>query len=96
MQSSVDADDQSIPKNTAYLLLQSDFLRVFYRHHCPTSQRLSDFQLGILTEVEAQRVCLHLTQCPHCALEVEELVQFLVKLTLVSGGKPLDRTLPQV
>ena len=93
MQPSVDADHKSIPENTAYLLLQSDFLRVFYRHHCPTSQRLSDFHLGILADMETQMVRLHLTECPHCTLELEELVHFLVEFAPVLGCKPSDRML---
>ena len=95
MQPSIEAGNKSIPQTAVYLLLQSDLLQALYRHHCPTSQRLSDFHLGILADLETQMVQLHLTQCPHCAFELEELAQFLVKFTPVSRGKSLDRMLPQ-
>ena len=62
----------------AYTDLQSGLLRALYRRRCPASQTLSDFHLGLLTGAEAAAVKEHLTECPHCAAELEGLRRFMI------------------
>ena len=60
-----------------YEALQQDMLRALFRRHCPSSQTLSDYRLGLLSEVKDISILLHLAKCVHCKAELDELGEFL-------------------
>jgi anti-sigma factor RsiW len=62
-----------------YIALQGDLLRALFRVHCPCSQALGDYHLGLLAEAEASAVKEHMAECPYCMAEIETLKQFLAE-----------------
>ncbi len=50
-----------------------------YRITCPDSATLGNFHLGLLPEDAATKISAHLTGCPHCTREVEQLEAFLAE-----------------
>lgn len=57
--------------------LEAALRRRLYRADCPSPQRLADYRLGLLGENEAEQAEQHLTGCPRCREEDEELRRFL-------------------
>lgn len=51
--------------------------RSLYRHDCPEPLTLGDFQLALLDDAPAAVVARHLTRCPHCRQELDQLAEFL-------------------
>ncbi len=62
-----------------FIALQRDLLRILYRLHCPDSQALGEYHLGLLAAAEASAVREHLAECPYCPAELEALRQFLAE-----------------
>ena len=54
--------------------------------HCPQSQVLGDYYLGLLAEAEALAIQAHLAECPYCPAELEDLRQFLAESGLCANG----------
>jgi anti-sigma factor RsiW len=70
-----------------FIALQRVLLRALYRRHCPQSQVLSDYYLGLLAEAEIMAIQAHLAECPYCPAELEDLRQFLAESGLSVGGQ---------
>jgi len=51
--------------------------QALYRWDCPTSQQLSEYYLGILSEPEAETIRRHLAQCVRCGEEFASLRAFM-------------------
>ena len=64
---------------------ESKLLTTFYRRDCPTPLALGEYKLTLLPSTEQLAIAQHLTQCPHCALEVAQLADFLVAVDLPVG-----------
>jgi anti-sigma factor RsiW len=71
-----------------FVALQSDLLRALYRLHCPDSQVLGDYHMGLLAEAKASTIREHLVECPYCAAELEALKQFLASANSPPAAKP--------
>ncbi len=71
--------DSCMARLEPYIALQEVLSRVLYRLHCPCSQALGDYHLGLLAEAEASAVREHLAECPYCTAEIETLRQFLAE-----------------
>jgi hypothetical protein len=56
---------------------QSQMARALYRSSCPEPQQLGEFQFGMLSGGEAEAISAHLTICPHCTAELEQLAGYL-------------------
>ena len=65
--------------------LEANLRAALYRHDCPTTMELGEYQLGFLVEPEALRVKAHLGDCPHCQAEFSRLIEFLAVETVVSA-----------
>lgn len=48
-----------------------------YRSTCPDAHELGEYELALLPGERAALVAQHVAQCPHCALELQELRAFL-------------------
>lgn len=53
-------------------------LASLYRVLCPSSQTLGEYHLALLPLEEMEQVQAHLSICPHCRREVENLQTFLL------------------
>ena len=69
-----------------FIALQRVLLRAFYRLHCPQSQVLGDYYLGLLPEAEVMAIQAHLAECPYCPAELEDLRRFLAESGLCANG----------
>lgn len=63
------------------LAVQQDRLRArLYRAQCPTPHELGEYHLGLLPPTLAKAVVRHLSGCPHCQREVDQLAAYLGEL----------------
>jgi anti-sigma factor RsiW len=69
-----------------FIALQRVLLRAFYRLHCPQSQVLGEYYLGLLPEAEVMAIQAHLAECPYCPAELEDLRRFLAESGLCANG----------
>lgn len=53
---------------------------LLYRGTCPEAHELGQFEMKLLNAERAALVAQHLDNCPHCAMELEELRGFLQEL----------------
>lgn len=65
-------------------------LTTFYRRDCPPPLALGEYKLALLPSAEQLAIAQHVTQCPHCALEVAHLEDFLVAVDL-AVDRSVDR-----
>jgi anti-sigma factor RsiW len=70
-----------------FIALQRVLLRALYRLHCPQSQVLGEYYLGLLAEAEVVAIQAHLAECPYCPAELEDLKRFLAESGLSAGGQ---------
>jgi anti-sigma factor RsiW len=70
-----------------FIALQRVLLRALYRLHCPQSQVLGEYYLGLLSEAEVLAIQAHLAECPYCPAELEDLRRFLAESGLSAGGQ---------
>lgn len=54
---------------------ERDLTNKLYRHDCPSTLELGEFQLGMNDSVAAHGA--HITQCPHCSAELAQLAAFM-------------------
>lgn len=47
------------------------------RWNCPSPERIGDYHLGLLDPVDSGAIAAHLSRCPQCAAELDDLVHFL-------------------
>lgn len=62
-----------------------------YRITCPDSATLGNFHLGLLPEDAATKISTHLTNCPHCTQEVEQLEAFLAETAVSLEPSTVER-----
>jgi anti-sigma factor RsiW len=70
-----------------FIALQRVLLKAFYRLHCPQSQVLGEYYLGLLPEAEVVAIQVHLAECPYCPAELEDLRRFLAESGLSASGQ---------
>ena len=70
------------------------WLTTFYRRACPPPLALGEYKLALLPSAEQLAIAQHITQCPHCALEVAQLADFLLAVDLPVDHKPATVTPP--
>lgn len=77
-------------------LTQSErkLMTAFYRRDCPPALSLGEYKLALLPSAEQLAIAQHVTQCPHCALEVVQLEDFLVAVDLTVDRQPATATPP--
>lgn len=56
---------------------QRQLARALHRSTCPEPQTLGEFQFGLLPESETESVAAHLSICPHCTAELQQLTEYL-------------------
>lgn len=59
-----------------YTQLHSALLATFYRRYCPDSMKLSMYCAHHLPSEEMTRIAFHVQECPLCATEVKDTLQF--------------------
>jgi len=84
-QSQSDAEQQA--QRVAALLAAT-----LYRAHCPPTETLLDYQLDRLATAQQRTVQKHLTLCPHCAAEVDDLALTDAALTDARRDVQADAT----
>jgi hypothetical protein len=62
-----------------------------YRALCPAPQELGEYHLDLLPPEQAEAVTRHLTECPHCTREIEQLAGYTEKLALSVESSLLER-----
>jgi anti-sigma factor RsiW len=82
----IEACDSCAKRLESFVILQRVLLRALYRLHCPRSQVLGDYYLGLLAEAEVLAIQAHLAECPYCPAELEALKRFLAATKLPAGG----------
>jgi anti-sigma factor RsiW len=83
----IEACDSCTARLEPFIALQRDLLRALYRLHCPDSQALGDYHLGLLAEAKALAIKEHLAECPYCPNELEALKQFLAEFEFPANGR---------
>ena len=78
-----------------YRRMKLKLINKLYRWDCPSNQILGEYQLGLLTTVQASEVQSHLHTCLLCASEVATLTEFLADDPMLSerGVLPQERVL---
>jgi anti-sigma factor ChrR (cupin superfamily) len=57
--------------------LENQLSKVLYRAFCPETLELGEYQLGMLSSKQANKIQTHLAECPHCRAELAQLKSFL-------------------
>lgn len=66
-----------------YAHVQRDLRQALHRFDCPTPQRLGEYDLGLLATAERVAIAGHVRGCPHCAVELRTLREFLAAETVL-------------
>lgn len=59
--------------------IEDSLKAALYRITCPDSATLGNFHLGLLPEDAVTKISKHLSDCPHCTREVQQLEAFLAE-----------------
>jgi len=62
--------------------------RLLHRASCPTTTELGEYQLDLLSNERSAEIRKHLSECPHCTLELDQLISFMKEV-----GPDLDYSL---
>lgn len=57
--------------------LENQLRKALYRAFCPETLELGEYQLGMLSSQQANKIQTHLAECPHCRAEMAQLKSFL-------------------
>jgi hypothetical protein len=71
--------------------VQKELTARLYRIDCPPPEELGEYQLGMLATEQSASVARHLTTCPHCRLELEQLKNYLSELAPAASTGPLEQ-----
>ncbi len=78
-------------KATRLVRLQEQLTAHLFRVACPAPEEVGEFQAGLLSRDHRAEVAQHLGECPHCALEMEQLQAYLADLSPDLEISPLER-----
>ncbi|MEJ2600936.1 MAG: zf-HC2 domain-containing protein [Anaerolineales bacterium] len=56
--------------------LENQLSKALYRAFCPETLELGEYQLGMLSSQQANKIQTHLAECPHCQAELAQLKSF--------------------
>lgn len=56
-----------------------------YRLFCLSTQHMIDYRQGLLDPLQREQISRHLSNCPHCAAEME-----LLRQNIAEGGNPFQ------
>lgn len=59
---------------------ENQLSNVLYRAFCPDPLELGEFQLGMLSAQQANKIQIHLAECQYCRAELAQLKTFLEEL----------------
>lgn len=71
--------------------LQEQLTGQLFRVACPAPEEVGEFQAGLLSRDPRAAIAQHLGECPHCALELEQLQAYLAELSPDLEIGPLER-----
>jgi len=57
--------------------LENQLSKALYRAFCPETLELGEYQLGMLSSQQTNKIQTHLAECPHCRAELAQLKSFL-------------------
>jgi anti-sigma factor ChrR (cupin superfamily) len=60
--------------------LENQLGKLLYRAFCPEPLELGEYQLGMLSSQQANKIQTHLAECPYCRAELAQLRSFLEEL----------------
>jgi hypothetical protein len=60
--------------------LQDRLTAGLYRHNCPSTTDLGEYQMGLLARAQAVAISRHVEDCPHCTRELAQLEAYLADL----------------
>ena len=60
--------------------LENQLSNALYRAFCPEPLELGEFQLGMHSAQQANKIRIHLAECPYCRAELAQLISFLEEL----------------
>jgi hypothetical protein len=70
--------------------LQRNLTARLYRLSCPSPLELGDYHLGMLPKLQAAAIASHLQECPHCAIEIDQLNSYLGETAPSSKSSPFE------
>jgi len=73
----------------AYRHIELNMLSKLYRWDCPPNQVLGEYQMGMLSQIQAAAVTHHLNRCLLCTTEVATLSEFLAQEPVLAQSAPV-------
>jgi len=75
----------------AYRRMEYKLIGKLYRWNCPSSQKLGEYQLELLSSEQAAAITSHLRTCMLCAAEIVALSAFLTDDPMLVESAPMTR-----